>query len=30
MVFFHWLLPTRWWDSIVRMMGKKKWGILQL
>ena len=24
-VFFHWLLPTRWWDSIVRMMGKKKW-----
>ena len=25
MVFFHWLLPTRWWDSIVRMMGKKKW-----
>ena len=25
MVFFHWLLPTRWWDSIVRMMGKSKW-----
>ncbi len=25
MVFFHWLLPTRWWDRIVRMMGKKKW-----
>lgn len=24
-VFFHWLLPTRWWDGIVRMMGKKKW-----
>jgi NADP-dependent 3-hydroxy acid dehydrogenase YdfG len=24
-VFFHWLLPTRWWDSIVRMMGKRKW-----
>ena len=25
MVFFHWLLPTRWWDGIVRMMGKRKW-----
>ena len=25
MVFFHGLLPTRWWDSIVRMMGKRKW-----
>ncbi len=25
MVFFHWLLPTRWWDGIVRLMGKRKW-----
>lgn len=25
MVFFHWLLPTRWWDHIMRMMGKRKW-----
>lgn len=25
MVFFHWLLPARWWDSIVRLMGKSKW-----
>ena len=25
MVFFHWLLPTRCWDGIVRMMGKRKW-----
>jgi len=25
MVFFHWLLPARWWDSIVRLMGKRKW-----
>jgi NADP-dependent 3-hydroxy acid dehydrogenase YdfG len=24
-VFFHWLLPTRWWDHIMRMMGKRKW-----
>ena len=24
-VFFHWLLPTRWWDGIMRMMGKRKW-----
>lgn len=24
-VFFHWLLPTRWWDGMMRMMGKKKW-----
>jgi NAD(P)-dependent dehydrogenase (short-subunit alcohol dehydrogenase family) len=20
-VFFHWLLPTRWWDAMMRMMG---------
>ena len=25
MVFFHWLLPTRWCDSIVRTMGKRMW-----
>ena len=25
MVFFHGLLPTRWWDHIMRMMGKRKW-----
>ena len=25
MVFFHGLLPARWWDGIVRLMGKKKW-----
>ncbi|MBQ7210982.1 MAG: oxidoreductase [Paludibacteraceae bacterium] len=24
-VFFHQLLPTRWWDSMMRLMGKKKW-----
>ena len=24
MVFFHWLLPTRWWDALVRKMGKVK------
>lgn len=24
-VFSHWLLPTRWWDHIMRMMGKRKW-----
>ncbi|MDY6327524.1 MAG: oxidoreductase [Bacteroidales bacterium] len=24
-VFFHWLLPTRWWDGLMRMMGKRKW-----
>lgn len=23
-VFFHWLLPTRWWDAMMRMMGKRK------
>lgn len=23
-VFFHWLLPTRWWDSALRLMGKQK------
>ena len=23
-VFFHWLLPTRWWDSLLRIMGKRK------
>lgn len=23
-VFFHWLLPTRWWDAMMRMMGKWK------
>ena len=23
-VFFHWLLPTRWWDAILRLMGKRK------
>lgn len=23
-VFFHWLLPTRWWDGISRMLGKVK------
>lgn len=22
-IFFHWLLPTRWWDGMMRMMGKK-------
>ena len=21
-VFFHWLLPTRWWDGIMRQLGK--------
>lgn len=25
MVFFHWLLPTRWWDAMMRTMGKRKW-----
>ena len=24
-VFCHWLLPSRWWDHIMRMMGKRKW-----
>jgi len=24
MVFFHWLLPTRWWDALMRQAGK--WG----
>ena len=24
-VFFHWLLPTRWWDVFLRLMGKRKW-----
>ena len=23
-VFFHWLLPTRWWDAFLRIMGKRK------
>ena len=23
-VFFHWLLPTRWWDGMMRLMGKRK------
>ena len=23
-VFFHWLLPTRWWDAFLRLMGKHK------
>ena len=23
-VFFHWLLPTRWWDAMVRSLGKIK------
>ena len=23
-VFFHWLLPTRWWDAFLRLMGKRK------
>lgn len=23
-VFFHWLLPARWWDAFLRLMGKKK------
>ena len=23
-VFFHWLLPTRWWDAVVRSLGKIK------
>lgn len=23
-VFFHWLLPTRWWDACLRTMGKRK------
>ena len=23
-VFFHWLLPTRWWDAFFRLMGKRK------
>ena len=23
-VFFHWLLPARWWDSLLRIMGKRK------
>lgn len=23
-VFFHWLLPTRWWDAMMRLMGKRK------
>jgi hypothetical protein len=23
-VFFHWLLPTRWWDAMMRMMGRRK------
>ena len=25
MVFFHHLLPTRCWDAMMRMMGKRKW-----
>ena len=23
-VFFHWLLPTRWWDAFLRLMGKRQ------
>lgn len=23
-VFFHWLLPSRWWDGFLRIMGKRK------
>ena len=23
-VFFHWLLPTCWWDAFLRLMGKRK------
>lgn len=23
-VFFHWLLPARWWDGLLRIMGKRK------
>ena len=23
-VFFHWLLPPRWWDAFLRLMGKRK------
>ena len=23
-VFFHWLLPTRWWDTVVRSLGRIK------
>ena len=23
-VFFHWLLPTRWWDALMRVLGKVK------
>ena len=23
-VFFHWLLPTRWWDAFLRLMGQRK------
>ena len=23
-VFFHWLLPAKWWDSMMRMGGKLK------
>ncbi len=23
-VFFHWLLPARWWDGFLRIMGKRK------
>ena len=25
MVFFHHLLPTRWWDAMMRTMGQRKW-----
>ena len=24
-VFFHWLLPTRWWDGLMRLLGKIKY-----
>lgn len=23
-VFFHWLLPARWWDGMLRIMGRRK------
>ncbi len=25
MVFFHSVLPTRWWDAMMRTMGKRRW-----
>jgi NAD(P)-dependent dehydrogenase (short-subunit alcohol dehydrogenase family) len=26
-VFFHWLLPTRWWDGFLRLMGKRRFSL---